>query len=109
MSWSVEAIAVPKAVNRKAIKNIENKTIGNIISLKWNPIKNDIAKTIAPWIVATVAPPKVLPIIISKRDTGATSVSFKNPNCLSQMISIPAKIAVNRMLIETIPGTRNSI
>ena len=34
-------------------------------------------------MVATVAPPRVFPIITVKRGTGATSVSFKNPNCRS--------------------------
>jgi hypothetical protein len=46
--------------------------------------------------------------MISSRETGATSVSFKNPNCLSQMIWIPEKTEVKRTLIATMPGMMNS-
>jgi valyl-tRNA synthetase len=37
------------------------------------------------------------------------SVSFKKPNCLSQMTSIPANIDVNNTDIATTPGARKSI
>ena len=37
-------------------------------------------RTSKPWSVATVAPPSVLPIMTVTRGTGATSVSFRNPN-----------------------------
>ena len=50
-----------------------------------------------PWKTATVAPPSVRPNMMVKRETGATKVSFRNPNCLSQIISMPEKIAVKRM------------
>lgn len=72
-----------------------------------NPIKKDMPKTKKPWKIEMVAPPKVLPIIISILDTGAAKVSFKNPNCLSQIISIPEKTAENKTLIAIIPGVRN--
>ena len=62
-----------------------------------------------PWMNAVVAPPAVCPSMISSRDTGATRVSFRNPNCLSQMIWIPEKMDVNRTLIATMPGIRNTI
>jgi len=57
--------------------------------------------------MATVAPPKVLPSIISNLETGATNVSFKKPNCLSQIISIPEKTAAKRMLMAITPGVKN--
>ena len=38
-----------------------------------------------------MAPPSVRPIMIEKRGTGATSVSFKKPNCRSQISSMPEK------------------
>ena len=61
----------------------------------------------SPWRTDVVAPPAVWPSMISSLDTGATSVSFKNPNCLSQMIWMPEKIEVKSTLIATMPGTRN--
>jgi hypothetical protein len=70
-------------------------------------IKNEINKTKMPCKKATVAPPKVLPNIILNLETGATKVSFKKPNCLSQITSMPLYIAVNIMLIAIIPGARN--
>ena len=43
-------------------------------------------------MVATVAPPSVLPIMTVIRGTGATSVSFKKPNCRSHSRPMPEKI-----------------
>jgi len=57
---------------------------------------------------AVVAPPTVCPSIISSLDTGATSVSFKKSNCLSQMIWTPEKIEVKSTLITTMPGMRKT-
>ena len=39
--------------------------------------------------------------------TGATSISFRNPNCRSKISSIPEKIDVNRIVIPITPGARN--
>lgn len=105
----MEAIAVPRAVKTKAIStmNISARIIDDNSGLK--PINTEMIKTKIPWNEATVAPPKVLPNIMVKRETGATRVSFRKPNCLSQIISIPEKIAVNKMLIAIIPGERNCI
>ena len=47
------------------------------------------------------------PSMMLKRDTGATIVSFKNPNCLSQISSMPPKIAVKTTAMATMPGARN--
>ena len=66
-----------------------------------------MTSTIAPWNMAVVAPPATRPSMIAKRGTGATSVSFRNPNCRSHSISMPEKIAEKMMLIATMPGTRN--
>ena len=68
---------------------------------------NEMRKMTIPCITATVAPPNVLPIMMDIRDTGATRVSFKNPNCLSQIISMPINIAVKRIPIAMMPGARN--
>ena len=74
-----------------------------------NPIVIEIRNTTIPCKDATVAPPKVLPIMILYLATGATKVSLRKPNCLSRITSIPLNIAVNKMLIAMIPGARNSI
>ena len=110
MSCMGDAIAVPIAVNIIAINAM--KTIASIIEMKLcglNPSSNDNNKTTSPWIVATVAPPIVRPSIILNRDTGATSVSFKNPNCLSHMTSIPINVDEKSTLIAIIPGAKKLI
>ena len=108
MSSNLDAMAVPNAVNKSAIKNIKtNPTITKDRSVGLKPTSIEIRKTTTPCIDATVAPPSVLPIIILYLETGATKVSFKNPNCLSRITSIPLNIAVNKILIAIIPGARN--
>ncbi len=47
--------------------------------------------------------------MIVSRETGATSVSFKNPNCRSQISSMPEKTDVNRTVMAITPGARNWI
>ncbi len=51
--------------------------------------------TSRPWIIATVAPPSVRPIITHSRGTGATSVSFRKPNCRSQIRPMPENAPEN--------------
>ena len=107
ISFNCEAIPVPSAVNNSEINSII-KMAGKINSQFTGRKPKIMANTITtkPWKVAMVAPPKVLPIIILKRDTGATIVSFKNPNCLSQISAMPEKIAVKIMLMPIMPGTK---
>ena len=109
MSLSSEPIVVPRAVKKKAIININSSASGSILQSILNPKKIAMIKTRIPWNKEVVAPPSVLPIIIFKRETGETRVSFKKPNCLSQMTSIPVKTAENRIVIEIIPGERKEI
>ena len=60
-----------------------------------------------PWIDAIVAPPSVRPSMICSRGTGATSVSFRKPNCRSQSRPMPEKIDVKRIAMPTTPGAMN--
>ena len=54
-----------------------------------------------------VAPVPRLYIMIGRTLGGATSVSFKNPNCRSQSSPMPEKIDVNSTPIATTPGATN--
>src|SRR3989442_1265705 len=56
---------------------------------------------------ATVAPPSVRPIMIARRGTGATKVSFRNPNWRSHSIAIPENMAVNSTVMPITPGAMN--
>ncbi len=58
------------------------------------------------WISVVVAPPAMRPSTIDTRLTGATMISFRNPNSLSQRTDSPPKVEENRMLIPIMPGTR---
>jgi hypothetical protein len=110
MSSSCEAMAVPRAVNRTAIRNM-NRNIG-IIPMSdegRKPMSIETRKTIVPWNIEIVAPPRVLPSMIFVRETGATSVSFRKPNWRSQITSMPVNIAEKRTAMPIIPGARNWI
>ena len=74
-----------------------------------NPAIRQITNTTSPCANATIAPPSILPNTISSRETGATSVSFRKPNCRSQMISMPENTALNKIAMEIIPGERKLI
>jgi hypothetical protein len=57
-----------------------------------------------PWKVATVAPPRHLPITMAQRRTGATSISRRKPNSRSQTIDAAEKMAVNSTDMASTPG-----
>ena len=93
--------------NSSAIMNMKKIASGRYGELtNRNPAIRQITKTTSPCANATIAPPSIRPKTISSRETGATSVSFKNPNCRSQIISMPENTALKRIAIETIPGER---
>ena len=57
-----------------------------------------------PWKLATVAPPRHLPITIELRRTGATIISRRKPNSRSQTIEAAENIAVNITAMHRMPG-----
>ena len=58
-------------------------------------------------IVPTVAPPNIFPTTMLVLETGATNISFKNPNCLSQITDTPEEVELNKIIIPITPGARN--
>src|SRR6202161_2435305 len=60
-----------------------------------------------PWNVATVAPPRHLPMTIADMLTGGTSISRRNPNSRSQTIEAAEKMAVNSTDMASTPGYTN--
>ena len=67
-----------------------------------------ITRTSMPCRVATVAPPSVRPNMMDSRETGATIVSFRNPNWRSQITCMPLKIEVKMIDMPMMPGAMNS-
>ncbi len=57
-----------------------------------------------PWVLATVAPPRHLPITIELRRTGATIISRRKPNSRSHTIDAAENMAVNITAMHRIPG-----
>ncbi len=53
-----------------------------------------------------VKPPAVRPRTMAILLTGATIISFRKPNSLSQMTERPAKVAENSNVMPIIPGVR---
>ncbi len=58
------------------------------------------------WRVATVAPPRHLPVRMAVVLTGATSISRRKPNSRSQTIEMPENAAVNSTEVASTPGNR---
>ena len=52
-------------------------------------------------------PAIALPATTENLEMGATSISFKNPNSLSQTIDMAENMDANRMVNPNIPGKRN--
>ena len=99
---------MPSAANSTAIITMNPSAMGTAKKLAGRkPASRHTTVTSRPCITATVAPPSVRPIMISMRGTGATSVSFKNPNCRSHKIPSPEKIEVNSTDIPITPGATN--
>src|SRR5467141_2089035 len=71
------------------------------------PAMSVTPKMSVPCSTATVAPPRVRPTMIARRGTGATSVSFRNPNWRSHSIAIPENMAVNSTVMPITPGAMN--
>jgi hypothetical protein len=61
-------------------------------------------KVIAPWISASVLFPSIFPRNIELLDIGATSISFRKPNSLSQITETPMNIDVKSIVWAMIPG-----
>lgn len=64
----------------------------------------DKSSSITPWIRAVVLIPMAFPMTMAGREMGATSISFKNPNCRSCITESPENTEVKRMVWAMIPG-----
>jgi len=104
----LEAKAIPSPTAKNAVSDIMNRPGINPIRLISAPNRMLIARIVSPWIIEMVAPPRVLPTTIENLLTGATKISFRNPNCLSQIIDTPANIDANTIERAAIPGARKS-
>ena len=116
MNWNPSMLCILDAIIKPipmATKDVKSMKIGTKASnkdrLKLTPRSNEINKTINPWIMAIVAPPRVVPIIMDNLLTGATRTSCKNPNCLSHKIDRPMKTEGNIIDMAIIPGAKISI
>ncbi len=68
------------------------------------PKRKPNAKTIMPWRNAAVLSPNIFPKKMVNRETGATKISFMNPNSLSQITLIPMNMAVKSSVCPIMPG-----
>src|SRR6516165_5276753 len=90
-------------VSRSAI--VTGKILGGAtIATIQRIIMLALAGLMMPWMVAMVAPPRILPVTMADRLTGATSISRRNPNSRSQTIEAAEKMAVNRTDMASTPG-----
>ena len=98
----------PSPTAKNAISSMNTSAGARPMSEIFTPRIALAIRIIKPWINATVDPPKVLPTTIEILLTGATSTSFRNPNCLSQMTEMPANIDEKTTDMAIIPGARKS-
>jgi len=94
-SSTLEAKAIPSPTATNAVSNIMSRPGIIPIRLISAPNRMLIARIVSPWINEIVAPPSILPTTIENLLTGATKISFRNPNCLSQIMDTPANIDAN--------------
>ena len=87
--------------------SISNASVSSMTGEYGTSTRPAIARTMRPWIAATVAPPMHLPVMIALRRTGATSISRKNPNSRSHTIDTAENIAVNSTDSASTPGNMN--
>ena len=104
-----EAIKSPREVMEKAIRSITGKARAILVILIEIPKIGMNRRTKQPWIQATIAPLAAFPTAIVILEIGATNISFKNPNSLSQITEIAERNEANNKLSATIPGNRYSI
>jgi hypothetical protein len=98
------AIAIPRLVQTKAIRNINGKSNNRCIKGMFIFINGAKAKTNNPSINATVEPLKAFPRTIELRGIGATRISRRKPNSLSQIILMVDIIAAKIRFMAIIPG-----
>jgi len=79
------------------------------IMCNWTPIKGAMMSRISACREAIVAAPSALPMEMEVRETGATSISFKKPNSLSQTVETVEKNAMPITFIAIMPGYINFI
>src|SRR5208282_3104333 len=61
------------------------------------------------WMEETAVPLSAFPTTMEDLDMGAASISFMNPNSLSQIMEIEEKMELKRMVMPIIPGKMNCI
>lgn len=102
-----EAIIKPMLTKPKEIMIIKKIETRNEFRVTGMPMIKDKLRIIIPWIKAVVQPPKAFPVNIDVLEIGATSISFKKPNSLSQITETPEAMEIPTRDIATIPGNKN--
>ncbi len=102
-----DAIATPTPTKPRDIIIINGNEI-KIEILIFIPRSMKRSSITIDCVVAIVAPPNDFPKTIESLDTGATSISLKNPCSLSQITEMPERTEVNSRGIATIPGAKKS-
>ena len=84
-------------------------TANTCIKPSLKPIRGNRARIITACIVDIIVPLRAFPTTIESLDTGATRISFINPNSLSQIMDIDEKIELKRIVMPIIPGKMNCV
>ena len=98
------AITIPRLVQTNAIRNINGKSKESWATEIFIFISGANAMTNRPSINATVEPLKAFPMTIELRGMGATRISRRKPNSLSQMILMVDIMAAKMRFMAIIPG-----
>ncbi len=71
------------------------------------PRKGTRTRMMIAWATDIKVPESALPTTMDKREIGATSISFMNPNSRSHTIEMDEKIEEKRMVMPIMPGKMN--
>ena len=98
------AMVSPMLTKPKVTSNIMGMQIKKMMGSNATPSNEPSAKTIMPWIRASVLSPNILPRNSVNRETGETRISFMKPNSLSQITDMPMNIDVKSRVCPMMPG-----
>jgi len=100
------AITMPKAVSAKASSSRKPTMAKKRPTVRSTPTTGATTTRMRPWTTATDPPPRALPNTSAARDTGATSISRKNPNSRSHTIAIAENSDEVSTDMARMPGSR---
>src|SRR5512143_1206381 len=101
------AIRIPNEVMQNETRTATATTSKNCAAERRIPRKGTRTRMMTACATDMNVPETAFPTTMDRREMGATSISFMNPNSRSQTIEMEEKIDENRMVMPIMPGKMN--